>query len=106
MQYRSFQDRHYETAYDLVLMAVSFVFINSFSEFFFYQKLMLKIDCTVSTRCYGKYTKYVNFLWPLVVAAYDHTGLAQALSSSRSYSSKKNYPYTQDSVMFMGLCGS
>jgi len=81
--------RCYEKAYDLVWMAVSFMFIKS-SDFFFWgggQKLMLKVDCAVSTRCHGKYRKYVSSLWPLLVAAYDCKGLAPP--SGRSYSAKK-----------------
>jgi len=67
---------------------------------------MLKIVCAVSTRCHGKHTKYVSFLWLPVVAAYDCKGLAQALPSSASYSAKKNCACTQDSVTSVGLCRS
>jgi len=103
---RIISGRHYEKCYDLVLMAVSFVFINSFSHFFFYQKQMLKIDCAVSTRCHGKHTKYVSFLWP-VVAPYDCKGLAQALPSSKvTQPPKKKCTCTQDSVTSVGLCRS
>ena len=83
-----------------------FLLINS-QNFFFTKKLILKIDCAISTRCHGKHTMYVSLLWPPVVAAHDCKGLAEALRSGRSYSAKnKNYAWTQDSVTFIGLCRS
>jgi hypothetical protein len=52
----------------------------------------VKTESAASTGSNWNYIKYVNFLWPLVVAA-------QALHSSECYWLQTNYSYTQESVM-------
>jgi len=53
-------------------MALTFVFINSFSKNYFYKKkLKLKMYITASTGRHVKCVKYKSFPWPLVVAAHD-----------------------------------
>ena len=73
-------------------MAMSFVFINSFSNnCFLTKKQTLKIDSAASRGGHGKYMKYASFPWPSVVAA-PHC-IAELVSGSR-----KTNPYVLISI--------
>jgi hypothetical protein len=65
------------------VVAISFVFIITS------QKLLLKdevkVDSVASSGSHGRYSKYVSFPCPPVVAAHHSERLAQELHNSGSY---------------------
>jgi len=62
-----------------------FDFINSFQKLFLIRIQALESDSAVSNGSHGKYMKYINFPWPLVVAAHYREKRARALRSNESF---------------------
>jgi hypothetical protein len=77
----SFQDIHFHKDYDWVLIAISFVFISSFSK-----KsttiFSVKNGCHVSI---GSQWKYSSFPWLPLLAAHIRKRLARAIHTSGGY---------------------
>jgi len=69
----------------LLLLAVSLSFVDFFPKRLLTKKLKLNFDSAVFTGNHGKYTKYVSFPWPPVVAAYVRKWLRRTLCSSWTY---------------------
>lgn len=63
------------------------------------KKPTLKINNAASTGSHGKYTKYVSFPWPSVVAAHDRKRLVEHSKAVEATGSIKKHSHTQYTFM-------